>query len=342
MKIAIIGAGLAGTSCAYVLKQYGLDCFIVESAKSVAPAASGNDIGLYNPRFLAEYTPEAVFYKTAFETACKTFAGLKAETDWNPCGALHIINDEKKRIRYAKMQESWPWDESLMRLIDKEEASSVAGVELCHDALYLPQSGYVSPRKLCEAYSRNTQIITEKTVTSAKDVEADIIVLACAQAASQWKEAAHLPLKTVRGQITRIGATQQSARLKTALCYGGYATPAIDGQHYIGATFQRWLSHSDIIPQDDTDNIAKFTAAVPALTAKYEVTAHRAALRTATPDYKPVIGRLDDKTYISTAHGSHGILSALMAAHIIAADIAKAPQLLPAQVAKHLDPHRFA
>jgi tRNA 5-methylaminomethyl-2-thiouridine biosynthesis bifunctional protein len=341
MRIAIIGAGLAGTSCAHALKQYGIDSIVYEALSDKASGASGNRIGLYNPRFLADYSAEAIFYKEAFEVALATFAALE-NINWNPCGALHLINDDKKQIRFAKMIENWPWDEDMMRLVDKDVASEIAGVEIRSDALYLPQSGFVSPVALCEAYSKDTQIITGEKITSPDQIDADIIILTCAHAAKEWEAAAYLPLKTVRGQITAFKATPKSTQLKTALCYGGYCTPAFEDKHHVGATFQRWLDHTNIQPEDDEDNIGKLVTNLPALAGDYEILDHRAALRTTTPDYKPVIGKLTENIYISTAHGSHGILSSLMAARIIAADITKKKQPLPQEVLNHLDPNRFA
>lgn len=61
-RIAIIGGGLAGTSCAYVLKQYGFEPVIYEAGDKLAYGASGNEVGLYNPRF----SKKEVFYLTFF------------------------------------------------------------------------------------------------------------------------------------------------------------------------------------------------------------------------------------------------------------------------------------
>ena len=66
MRVAIIGAGLAGTALAYVLKQGGAEPVIYEASGNIASGASGNDVGLYNPRFTAEQGPEQAFYSDAF------------------------------------------------------------------------------------------------------------------------------------------------------------------------------------------------------------------------------------------------------------------------------------
>lgn len=334
MRVAIIGAGLAGCALACVLKQAGAEPVIYEAGAEIAPGASGNPLGLYNPRFTAEFGAEAEFYSAAFTLALATFSGLE-DIDWNPCGALHLINDEKKAKRFAQTAQNWPAPE--MRLVDAQEASAIAGVEISHGGLYLPRSGFVSPKKLCAAYAQDVEIFLNAPVSSLPP--ADAVVLACGMGALQF--APDLPLRTVRGQITFAKPSPQSSGLKTNLCYGGYISAPLNGLHMVGSTFQRWLDHTDILPEDNADNLAKLGENVPAL-AGLKIAGSRAALRTTSPDHFPIAGRLDKNLYISAAHGSHGILSALMAAHIISDMLQGRPQAVSQQVLNRLSPQRFS
>jgi tRNA 5-methylaminomethyl-2-thiouridine biosynthesis bifunctional protein len=338
MKIAIIGAGMAGTACAYSLKQYGHECIVYDGSESIASKGSGNSLGLYNPRFAAEYSPEAEFYKAAFETAINTFPKLSG-IDWRPTGALHLMTDETKTRRFTKMAKSWPWNDTMMQIVNPAAASKIAGIPINYDALYLPRSGAVSPKKLCAAYAQNTDIRFNTLIKSLNDLEADMVILACGKGIRDFT---NLPVNAVRGQVTDVKATSASQNLKTTLCYSGYITPAQEGIHHTGSTFQRWLAHDDILPEDDRDNIDKFIAAVPSLAGEYEVTYRRAALRVTSPDHFPIIGQWDERIFVTTAHGSHGILSSLMGAHIIAAMITGSEQVVSKRVINRLDPHRFA
>jgi flavin-dependent dehydrogenase len=45
MKVAIIGAGLAGTAAAWALRQAGAEPVIYEAGPEIAPGASGNPVG---------------------------------------------------------------------------------------------------------------------------------------------------------------------------------------------------------------------------------------------------------------------------------------------------------
>lgn len=343
MKIAIIGAGLAGTACAYVLKRYGLSPVIYEADDGIAPGASGNKAGLYNPRLSAERTPESAYHSAAFALALRTFPAL-GDIGWRRCGALHLITDDKKRTRYPKTVKNWGWPAAHMRLVGSDEATAIAGVSIHQEALYLPDSGYVSPRKLCTAYAKGVEVHTGQAIENLNDIQADIVIVACGIGALGFLETAHLPLKAVRGQVTVVKAHPALQPLKINLCYGGYCTPIMDdGTHMVGATFQRWLDHDDILPDDDADNIEKLCAAlgIEAHADGFEVTEQRAGVRSTVKDHFPIVGLVRDNVYVSVGHGSHGILSSLMAAHVIADDILGHPQSLPTTTLAALSPVRF-
>lgn len=340
MRVAIIGGGLAGCSLAYALKQSGVSPVVYEAGASLASGASGNPTGLYNPRFSALRTPESDYYAAAFSLGLRLFKNFE-DIEWNPCGALHLMNDEKKEKRFHQMIKNWGWDPDHMRLVGMDEASALAGVDIRYDALYLPQSGSVSPRKLCAAYTRDVEVHLNTTVEDPRDIDVDAVVLACGPAIQSF--CPDLPINTVRGQLTHVRASQGSRDLKCTLCYGGYLAPANDDVHILGSTFQRWLSHSDILPEDDHQNLQKLAENIPGLEEGMAVVGNRAAVRATAPGHFPVVGpvRGAEKLYVSGAHGSHGILSTLMAAHLLADMILERPLCLSLDTVNALSPSRF-
>ncbi|MBK6895565.1 MAG: FAD-dependent 5-carboxymethylaminomethyl-2-thiouridine(34) oxidoreductase MnmC [Alphaproteobacteria bacterium] len=319
MKIAIIGGGLAGTACAYVFRRAGLEPVLYEEAATLAPAASGNAVGLYNPRFTAEKGPEQEFYSGAFFAALKVFETLEG-IEWNPCGALHLVNDEKKGKRFPQTARNWGWGPGQMRMVPAAEASEIAGIPITYEALYLAKSGTVSPRKLCAAYAEGVDVHLDHPIENFSDLGADAVVLAGGMGLLKFPEASHLPLQAVRGQVTSIDHSEETRKLRCTVGYGGYVTPVINRVHCVGSTFQRWLDHSEIIGQDDLDNIMKLHEHLCAFRGLHTIEGQRAAVRTTSPDHFPIVGTLDErrKIYVSTAHGSHGILSSLRAAEFLA------------------------
>lgn len=340
MRIAIIGGGLAGCAAAYVLTQAGHDCVIYEAGDSLASGASGNKLGLYNPRFAALWLPESKYYSAAFHRALAVFPVL-GDIGFNPCGTLDLIMDEKKRIRFTKMLDNWGWGEEEMRILNAAEASAVAGISLDKEALYVPRSGSVSPPQLCATYVRGVEVRLNEGVLDLDDIDADKIVLAAGPALLQFTEAKRIDLRIVRGQVTYVKATPESEALNCHLCYGGYASRAVDGEHLIGATFQRDVDCRDVQGDDDRENLEKFIDAVPGFPQGLEITGSRASVRVTSRDYFPVVGQVRDDVYISAAHGSHGILSSLMAAEILAAMIDGKELPVSDDVVSALSPARF-
>jgi len=272
MKIAVIGAGLAGTALGYVLDQAGVDVTIYEAV------------------------------------------------------------------------ENWGWPEKNLRIVDAAAASAIAGTVIEHECLYIPQAGYVSPAKLCAHYARGLDVRLNSAVANISDLEADAVVIACGMGTLSFEEAAWLPLSSVRGQVTMIKASAATENLGANLCYGGYLSAPINGHHMVGSTFQRWLDTRDIIAEDDQDNLNKVRNSVPSLADEtFEITGHRASLRTASKDHFPVIGALPDceNVYVSTAHGSHGIISSLAGAHLIADMILDRPRSQSKYTINGLSPLRF-
>jgi tRNA 5-methylaminomethyl-2-thiouridine biosynthesis bifunctional protein len=338
LKIAIIGGGLAGTSLAYFLRHGGYEPVIYEAGPTLAAGASGNRMGLYNPRFSAQLTPEAVYYKSAFDLALSVFPKL-GNIGWNPCGAIHLITDEKKEKRFAEILKNWNWSE--LSFLTASQASEISGLNIKHDGLYLPHSGVVSPRKLCAAMADGVDVRLNSPVDYFGDIEADIFIVASGTGSAKLIGKNSLPLQSVRGQITDVRHKNETQRLKCAICYSGYLTPSVDGLHTVGSTFQRWLDHSDVLPQDDTDNIEKLAAVLPEFAEGLSIVGQRASVRTSSRDQFPVVGHLRGNIYISTAHGSHGILSSLMAAQILVAMIKGDELPVPQDVIQKLDPARF-
>ncbi len=341
MRVNIIGAGLAGCAAAYIFKQAGYEPVIYEAASSVASGASGNDVGLYNPRISAHYDAIGAFYSTAFKDALAQFAAFGDAIDWDPCGALHLMNTEKKKIRFEKTMKNWGWGEDDMSIVDASEASRLSGVGIASDCLYLSKSGKISPNKLCQEYAKGIEVRLNTEIHNIEALPKGITIIACGLGSMTFPLAGSLPLQSVRGQVSYVEESPYSAHLKTALCYGGYMAPSSNGMHCIGATFQRGSTDISVSEEDDLTNIEKLTSSIQSLDFKYKNVRSRASFRIASRDYFPVVGQLSDGVYISAAHGSHGIVSSLLSAKILLNFVSGTASCVSDDVLKALNPMRF-
>ena len=331
-SILIHGAGLAGCACAYVFKQYGFDVAIYDP-NGLASGASGNELGLINPRFTAHRNEISDFYTAGFAQTVRTFS-MMDDVDYLQCGSIHLVNDEDKQKRFNQTIENWAWHHDHMQYLSPQAASEVSGVPISHEALYLPQSAQINPAKLCEFYTKDVEFV------DSPDGKHDVHILAMGAGSVGDGRVSGLPIHTVRGQITKIKSNKKSKAIKTNICYGGYVSAPRDGYHIVGSTFQKWLVDTSIIEQDDEDNLSKLSTQIADL-SDFEVVGGCASLRTASKDRFPIIGKISDSVYISTAHGSHGIVSSLVGAHFLADMIRNGALSLGASSVNALSPARF-
>jgi tRNA 5-methylaminomethyl-2-thiouridine biosynthesis bifunctional protein len=322
-RVVILGGGLAGTSAAWALKQAGHTPTII-APYGLADGASGNPRGLYNPRFSPKFTDNARFFSTAF-AAFYQFLSAHSPTDtgWTQNGALHLIRSDDTSAKLRGMVDTWEWESDHARIINAHDASTIAGIKIPYDSLWLPHAGSVSPKKLCALYPHDIDIRPDTPDLT----NFDAVIVASGLAALNFPGLEALPLRPVRGQIITSHATAQSTPLKTNICYGGYITPADEiGTHVIGATFTRGDTKTDPRNTDTSDIISNMTTYVGPLVTPDNVIAARAGIRVTTPDHRPLTGRGPDTPnlppiYLSLAHGSHGILSTFLAARHIASTI---------------------
>lgn len=327
--IDVLGAGLAGTSAAHVLRQYGFVPTLYDP-NGIASGASGNPVGIINPRFSAHRTAESDFYTAAFAQTVRSFSSL-ANIDYAQCGALHLMVDSDKENRFAQTVGRWGWHADHMRLVDVDQASAISGIPQNKGALYLPNSARLNPQKLCLYYADGVEI--------RKDVPSDVRGAIHASGASIAKRFPNLPVQTVRGQISFAQANAASANIKTNICYGGYISPSMASVHVVGSTFQKWLTHTDVLDEDHVHIMDQLISSIPSL-QRLDNIGGRAALRVASQDRFPVIGPYDE-SLISAAHGSHGIATSLMGAHLLVDILRGGIRSLGKSTIKALSPDRF-
>jgi len=151
-----------------------------------------------------------------------------------------------------------------------------------------------------------------------------------------------VPIDITSGQVSHIPATTSSDTLRCGLSFGGYLTPAIDGMHELGATFEREPNDA-VTSEGHTHNLRLLPESLRQLFADTDVTEinGRTARRASTPDRNPIWGQLDNGLFVIGALGARGFtfapllgdqLAALIAGHAVSFDL---------PTCEMLDPYRF-
>lgn len=324
-RVAVVGAGLAGLSAAWHLRREGVDV-VVYDAQGIASGASGNAVGIINPKLTAQPSAQSDYYTSAYAYALAHLPVARV-------GALHLQTDDDKARRFAGYVQNLGWDPAHMVRLDARDASDVAGVALGVPCLHYPDAGYASPKDICAMLADGIDVRIEKIDALP---EADAVIIAAGPSVTQF---CGVPVGAVRGQTTRLAANDVSARLKCNLSYGGYVTPSVDGAHMCGATFQPWGTSPGVSDDDHARNIASLEASVPDL-AGLQAVSGWVGFRAAAKDRFPLVGASGD-VYLSAAHGSHGMISGFMAGAVLASAIAGAPSPVGAHSLAALNPARF-
>jgi tRNA 5-methylaminomethyl-2-thiouridine biosynthesis bifunctional protein len=389
-RALVIGAGLAGCASAASLAARGWQVTLLERHDDIAREASGNPQGVLYLKLSAHGTALSQMIVSGFGYTRRLLEHLQRGRDWDDCGVLQLAFNAKEAERQAQLAAAFP--ANLLHLLDQSEAQAVAGIGLANGGLFYPEGGWVHPPALCQwqAGHPRVQLLTHRDALELRKVgdqwqawngecllaSAPVVVLAGAAEIRRFPESAELPLKRIRGQITRLAQTPQSQALGTVVCAEGYVAPARLGEHTLGASFD--FNSDDLTPTtaEHLGNLAMLEEISHDLVERLqadklavESLQGRAAFRCTSPDYLPIVGPLADSQafaqayaalgkdarqvpdvecpwldglYINSGHGSRGLITAPLCGELLAAWLDNEPLPLPRSVAEACHPNRFA
>jgi len=383
----VIGAGLAGCATAASLAARGWQVSLLERHDGVAREASGNPQGVLYLKLSAHGTALSQLIVAGFGYTRRVLEHLHRGVDWDGCGVLQLAFDAKEAQRQAQLAAAFAPD--LLHLLDRDQAQARAGIALAHGGLFFPEGGWVHPPALCEwqAHQPGVTVLTHHDVLDLRHVDgqwqawdgehllasASVAVLA---GAAEVQRFADLPLKRIRGQITRSPQTADSQALATVVCAEGYVAPPRLGEHTLGASFD--FKSDDLTPTaaEHAENLEllmgiseDLAQRLGADTLEPATLEGRAAFRCTSPDYLPIVGPLADRQafdqayaalrkdarqvpgtacpwldglYVNSGHGSRGLITAPLSAELLAAWLDNEPLPVPRAVADACHPNRFA
>ncbi|QJI16900.1 MULTISPECIES: bifunctional tRNA (5-methylaminomethyl-2-thiouridine)(34)-methyltransferase MnmD/FAD-dependent 5-carboxymethylaminomethyl-2-thiouridine(34) oxidoreductase MnmC [unclassified Pseudomonas] len=389
-RALVIGGGMAGCTTAASLAARGWQVSLLERHDSLAQEASGNPQGVLYLKLSAHGTALSQMIVSGFGHTRRLLQHLQRGLDWDNCGVLQLAFNPKEAARQAQLAAAF--DPQLVHQLDQQQAQAQAGIGLESGGLFYPEGGWVHPPALCEwqAHQPGIEILTLHDALDLRKVDdqwqafdgerllasAPVVVLAGAAEVKRFAASAQLPLKRIRGQITRVPQTGSSQSLATVVCAEGYVAPPRLGEHTLGASFDFKSDDLTATAADHADNLALLAAISPDLAARLQASSlapdtlqGRAAFRCTSPDYLPIVGPLADSPafaeayaalrkdarqtpdiacpwldglYVNSGHGSRGLITAPLSAELLAAWLDNEPLPLPRSVAEACHPNRFA
>jgi tRNA 5-methylaminomethyl-2-thiouridine biosynthesis bifunctional protein len=388
-KALVIGAGMAGCTTAASLAARGWQVSLLERHAEVAQEASGNPQGVLYLKLSAHGTALSQLILSGFGYTRRALERLQRGIDWDGCGVLQLAFNDKEAQRQAQLAEAF--SPELLQLVDKYDAQARSAITLNSGGLFFPEGGWVHPPALCRAHAThpNIQLQPHREVVELRRAgdqwqawdgevlldSAPVVILAGAADIKRFPASADLPLKRIRGQITRLPQTEASQALSTVVCAEGYVAPPRLGEHTLGASFDFKNEDLNTTTADHLGNLQLLQEISEDLVER--LGAHRlapkdlqgrAAFRCTSPDYLPIVGPLADKDaftqtyaalgkdarqvpdapcpwldglYINSGHGSRGLITAPLCAELLAAWLTDEPLPLPRSIAEACHPNRF-
>jgi tRNA 5-methylaminomethyl-2-thiouridine biosynthesis bifunctional protein len=308
----IIGGGIAGCQSAWHLVQTGWHVTLIERHHKLATEASGNIAGAIMPKMTALPSLGEDFYRKAFCYTLNQLTHLQAsdkKINYEQCGVLQLAHNLREEKRWNALQQRG-FNDDFLQCLDRAQTQHYSGITSPYKSIYFPQGGWIDPKSYCQAlvdhpncsvllHSKALQLQQHQqywrvfTANNTLLAEAEVVVIANGKDLKQFKQTSDLPIMPVLGQTSQASATPASQKLHTVIGHEGYLTPAINGQHIFGATFERNQAHAIISSQADTFNqqrlhhyLADFSDTLGTIKSSH------AAIRMTTPDRFPYAGAL--------------------------------------------------
>ena len=373
IDVVIIGAGIVGGLCGYLLSRRGLNVAMLEGDR-LGRHASGfafggldplNGLGVPEP--LLDFSLYCFGRHWSLARELQRITGI--DPGYQPRNRLYLAFDDNDVTQYDA-DVAWMKDVSMFNVhwVGPEEALKIeprANPE-CVGALRQQGAAAVDAYRLTLAAARAAERqgarltlqravglehhagrATAVALPDGQRLEAGAVVVAMgpwSQLLADWC-GVRLPVEPLKGQILRLrppqDAPQWAAPLHTGLNYrGNYADSKPDGLIWTGSTEEN-AGFNDHPDSPGRSAILSQAAQMAPDLADAEVAQHTACLRPVTPDGIPAAGRLPgwENLYVATGAGRKGILWSVGMSEIVADLITQGKTQVAG--AEHLNPARF-
>jgi tRNA 5-methylaminomethyl-2-thiouridine biosynthesis bifunctional protein len=302
--VAVAGTGLAGAFVARALAETGCEVTVFDPA--TVPRV--RDAVLHG-RALADGSARARLRNTSYLDAAHAYRALGLEAT----GALEFAGPANDPTRLERLATAFAASGRWLAAVDPVTASALAGVPVCASALYFADAVRVPVDAVCDALLGHARIArVPSALPDASDV-ADAVVL-CTGLAPDAPALRFLEVLPVWGQYE----TALLPRPPLLPVFGdGFLAPLADGSCVAGATYEQ--ASWDTARASDF-NRERFERVWQRLTgspsgARWIGTVR--GVRGVASDRLPVVGRIDERTFVDLAHGSHGTATAPLGARLV-------------------------
>ena len=349
--IAIIGAGIAGLSCAWGLAQRGHKVTVYDKSAPLS-GASGNPLALLNPKLCPIEQSADHLMTLAWQHALQHYRQFQA---------FRTIQVQQLALKNSEellgLSTQYP-----NGLLSAESALDIKPTTR-YDSLKLTEAGVVSPHLLrdqilqhpCIEYVQaeikqvvhHTDNLKQVQVTNASgDITSFDHAIVCTAQHSVQFFAEFPKLKPIRGQVSWLNNAEHPLPLNQAYSYGGYCMQLDASQLILGASFYPNRDDDDVRLEDHVHNAELIHSVFPDYAASLPDVGSwqgRASVRAQTLDYFPVLGQVnvDQEIYTFAGLGSKGFLFAPLCTEVLLAQLLGEACPVSETLMHKLSPKRF-
>ncbi len=319
-RVRVVGAGLAGAATARALAEKGIAATLCDGGRGIARDASAIPAALLHMRLLPGDSPLARFRALAYDySSCRAYDLPGTEAN----GALQLPGERSGAERLMETAQAIP--EGVAVLVDRRDATALVGLPLDLPGLLFEDALTIDGATFAKALAEHLLIEVVNEAKCAPGVPS-VYATGADTAGFDFLEVAPLA-----GQIDRF-ACAEPPRLPVA--GRGVFLPARRSV-WAGATYE----HRPWQAADATKANAERWERLAAHPAGRWIERFR-GVRAVTSDRLPVIGS-DGAAWFNLGHGSHGTVTALLGAEIVASTLNGEVAPVDREVLDLLAPGRF-
>ena len=359
-KVAIIGCGIAGASLAFELSLRDYEVSIFEKDKKLlSNAASGNLSGILSSLILKKSSLLGQFSELAFYEASRFYQKF---LDIKPSGVMEYAYNDLMKQRFLDQINN-----PLFHIKNDNKAFLKNGTQInpqniIKSLLDKSRSNiYFSHEFSSYSYENDEFNLFFKNKLSQSGF--GILIFAMGADIKDFLTLKALKLSKVRGQVSHLKPFLKNIY---PISSKGYICKANDDMQLIGASYDRLNYDKNPSKKDDEENIKNILEFLKD-DKSLEIIGSKVAFRSYSSDRFPIIGALYDEDYyintykklfwtknkaqndpkyinnlyISSAFGSRGFASAIIAARYICALIDNEPLGIYKNLADEIHPARF-
>ncbi|WP_251359626.1 tRNA (5-methylaminomethyl-2-thiouridine)(34)-methyltransferase MnmD [Kangiella sp. TOML190] len=343
-KIAIIGAGLAGCSSAYVLQKAGFAVEIFEQGSKLASGASKMPALLASPNFSIDHNSFSQLTFSGFYRLQQFFAEHSELVDAKQ--VLQLANEkysDHQLQQYLELYQNRLHSELRWSSIENKtpRPTTVERKALLSPAIQ------INGEKLCEYWLKtipSKHIHLNHKITSLDQLSGfDCLIIASGHGSLLNNLGlSELPaVMPLRGQLTSIKAPY---RLDLPINYQGHLFQE-DEQWHLGASFDNSLDES-VWPADNQKNIELANQELGLALPANQKCSSKVGIRASSFDRFPFCGFYQNSEqqtiWLNYGYGTRGLNLTLLCAEVIAASLQNKTLPLSKNLLQRLSPKRIS